>query len=118
MTVMTEIRKRSTTESFLKAFAKSKAVKTLAKSFAQSSLDILNQSGDNMHIHLARDIHGYGKNSVLMIITQSDYFRESKIKVIFQYTLFGMKLANVSYTGTISNEMMNEAATFVKGQLW
>ena len=30
MTVMTEIRKRSTTESFLKAFAKSKAVKTLA----------------------------------------------------------------------------------------
>lgn len=65
MTVMTEIRKRSTTESFLKAFAKSKAVKTLAKSFAQSSLDILNQSGDNMHnnmhMHLARDIHGYEK---------------------------------------------------------
>ena len=40
MTVMTEIRKRNTTESVLKAFAKSKAVKTLAKSFAQSSLDI------------------------------------------------------------------------------
>lgn len=122
MTVMTEIRKRNTTESVLKAFAKSKAVKTLVKSFAQSSLDILNQPGDNMHnnmhMHLARDIHGYGKNSVLMIITQFDYFRESKIKVIFQYNLFGMKLANVSYTGTISNEMMNEAATFVKGQLW
>ena len=122
MTVMTEIRKRNTTESVLKAFAKSKAVKTLVKSFAQSSLDILNQPGDNMHnnmhMHLARDIHGYGKNSVLMIITQSDYFRESKIKFIFQYNLFGMKLANVSYTGTISKEMMDEAATFVKGQLW
>lgn len=118
MTVMTEIRKRNTTESVLKAFAKSKAVKTLVKSFAQSSLDILNQPGDNMHMHLARDIHGYGKNSVLMIITQSDYFRESKIKVIFQYTLFGMKLANVSYVGTISKEMMDASAKFVKGQLW
>ena len=83
MTVMTEIRKRNTTESVLKAFAKSKAVKTLAKSFAQSSLDILNQPGDNMHnnmhMHLARDIHGYGKNSVKMTITKTDYFYESKI---------------------------------------
>lgn len=71
-----------------------------------------------MCMSLAREVHGYGKNSVKMIITQSDYFRESKIKFIFQYNLFGMKLANVSYTGTISKEMMDEAATFVKGQLW
>lgn len=118
MTVMTEIRKRSTTESFLKAFAKSKAVKTLAKSFAQSSFNVINQSQDNMYMSLAREVHGYGKNSVKMTITKTDYFYESKIKFIFQYNLFGMVLADVSYTGTISNEMMDEAATFVKGQLW
>ena len=118
MTVMTEIRKRSTTESVLKAFAKSKAVKTLAKSFAQSSFNVINQSQDNMCMSLAREVHGYGKNSVKMTITKTDYFYESKIKFIFQYNLFGMVLADVSYTGTISNEMMDEAATFVKGQLW
>lgn len=118
MTVMTEIRKRSTTESFLKAFAKSKAVKTLAKSFAQSSFNVINQSQNNMCMSLAREVHGYGKNSVKMTITKTDYFYESKIQFIFQYNLFGMVLADVSYTGTISNEMMDEAATFVKGQLW
>lgn len=118
MTVMTEIRNVAQQKAFLKHFAKSKAVKTLAKSFAQSSFNVINQSQDNMCMSLAREVHGYGKNSVKMIITQSDYFRESKIKFIFQYNLFGMKLANVSYTGTISKEMMDEAATFVKGQLW
>lgn len=120
MTVMTRINEYNTTESVLKAFAKSKAVKTLVKRFAQSSMDFVSQFDNNMHIFLSQGSNSYGKNVVEMTIIKNDYFGncEFKIKFVFQYNLFGMTLADISYDGTISNEQMDETIKFVKGQLW